>query len=67
MSEERLTHLEARFAWLERHVLEQDKAMAEMSDELRRCRREIEALRERVRTADAGGEAPDAERPPPHY
>jgi SlyX protein len=67
MSDERLIHLEARFAWLERHVLEQDKAMAEMGDELRRCHRDIEMLRERLRTAETGNEAPDADRPPPHY
>jgi SlyX protein len=66
MSDERLTYLEARFAWLERHVLEQDKAMAEMNDELRRCRREIEALRERIRASDTRSED-RADRPPPHY
>ena len=36
MSEERLTNLEARYAWLERHVGEQDRAMAELGRDLRR-------------------------------
>jgi SlyX protein len=68
MSDERLTNLEARFAWLERHGLEQDKATAELGDDLRKLRREIASLRERLR----GGEGPAApadepEPPPPHY
>ena len=68
MSDERLTHLEARLAWLERHVVEQDKAMAEMGEELRRLRRDILALRERLRGMDAAaGAAPADEPPPPHY
>ena len=68
MSDERLNHLEARYAWLERHVREQDKAMLEMGEELRKLRRELEQARERLRTADGGGEGPEpAEPPPPHY
>jgi SlyX protein len=68
MSDERLTNLEARFAWLERHVVEQDRAMAEMGEELRRLRRELVALRERLRGMDgAAGAAPADEPPPPHY
>ena len=68
MSDERLTHLEARYVWLERHVREQDKAMAEMGEELRRLRREIAALRARWHTAESAGEGPETEEPPPpHY
>jgi len=68
MSDERLTHLEARYAWLERHVREQDKAMAEMGEELRKLRREIEQWRERLRTAEGASEGPEPEEPPPpHY
>jgi SlyX protein len=67
-SEERVIHLEARFAWLERHVVDQDRAMAELADEARRLRRDLEALRERLAQADGavGGAAAD-EPPPPHY
>ncbi len=68
MNEDRLERLEGRFTWLERHVAEQDWAMAEMAEELRRLRREVEALRARLRAAAAteeGGEAPEP--PPPHY
>ena len=67
MSEERLTNLEARYAWLERHVGEQDRAMAELGHRLRRLQTEVETLRTRLRVgeAPAGPEAPEP--PPPHY
>ena len=67
MSDERLTDLEARFVWLERHVAEQDKAMAEMGEEIRRLRRELAALHGRLRSAAGEGEAEAEEPPPPHY
>jgi uncharacterized coiled-coil protein SlyX len=63
----RLTDLEARFAWLERHVAEQDRAMLSMADELRRLKEEFQRQRERAAGAvpDAGPSDP-SERPP-HY
>lgn len=68
MSDDRLTQLEARYLWLERHVREQDKAMAEMGDELRKLRREIEALRGRFQATESAGDGPEPpEPPPPHY
>jgi SlyX protein len=67
MEEERLINLEARFAWLERHVGEQDKAMAELGDEIRRLRREIEGLRGLAGTRDKAGERAEPEERPPHY
>ncbi len=67
MSEERLTNLEARYAWLERHVGEQDRAMAELGRDLRRLQTELEGLRARQRAGDTPT-APEApEPPPPHY
>jgi len=66
MSDERLTNLEARFVWLERHVAEQDKAMAELGEEIRRLRRELAALHGRLRSAAGEGPEPE-EPPPPHY
>lgn len=66
MSESRLEHLEARFAWLERHVQEQDRVVADLNEELLRLRREIAGLRERLRAGDAGSEE-GSEPPPPHY
>lgn len=69
-NDERLRPIEERIAWLERHVLEQDKAMLELSETLSRVRRELETLRSRVAAAAADGQAPgqagDDERPP-HY
>jgi len=67
MSDERLTDLEARFVWLERHVTEQDKAMAEMGEEIRRLRRELASLQGRMRNAAGEGEPEAEEPPPPHY
>ena len=68
MNEDRLARLEERYAWLERHVLEQDRAMAAMGEEIRRLRRELSALQERLRAAGGGGgaaEGPEPEEPPP--
>jgi SlyX protein len=68
MGDDRLNDLEARYAWLERHVLEQDRAMADLAEELRRVRRELEALRAAARSAAQAGKAEDEpEPPPPHY
>jgi SlyX protein len=67
MGDERLINLEARYEWLERHVGEQDRAMAELGEEIRRLRREIEALREELGDAEGPGVEGDAEERPPHY
>lgn len=68
LSDERLNRLEERLAWLERHVLEQDKAMLEMSDAAARLRKELLVIQGRLASASSGGEgdAPLDERPP-HY
>jgi SlyX protein len=66
MSADRLDQLESRFAWLERHVLEQDKAMVGLADEVRRVREQLQRLRARVQ--GSGGEAPEPpDEKPPHY
>lgn len=68
MAESKLTDLEVRYAWLERHVAEQDRVMLGLGEEIRRLRRELEALRAQVgeQTGTPGAqEAPEA--PPPHY
>lgn len=65
MSIERIERLEERLAWLERHVVEQDKTMLELSDGHARLRRELEALRARL---EGGPDLPPAgEERPPHY
>lgn len=63
---ERLTRLEERYAHLQRHSLEQDKAMLALADELARVRRELEQLRDRLRPAGEEPGGPASERPP-HY
>ena len=65
----RVERLEERLLWFERHVVEQDKAMLELSDLVERLRREVLALRERNAGGGGGGGAdamPMDERPP-HY
>jgi SlyX protein len=66
MGDERLINLEARYEWLERHVGEQDRAMAELGEEIRRLRREIAALREEL-GEESQAEDGEPEERPPHY
>jgi len=62
---ERITRLEERYAHLQRHVVQQDKAMLALSDELARLRQEIALLRARDSGETPAGEMPDER--PPHY
>jgi len=62
---ERLTLLEERYAHLQRHVGQQDKAMLKLGDELAKLRQEIALLRSRETGESPTGEVPDAR--PPHY
>lgn len=62
---ERLTRLEERYAHLQRHQAEQDKAMLELADEVARLKAELAALRARD---SSGGSAPEpTDERPPHY
>jgi uncharacterized coiled-coil protein SlyX len=68
MSDDRLTKLESRYAWLEKHCGEQDKAMFEMSEEIMRLRKEVIRLKESLDNHMQTGSGPEApEPPPPHY
>lgn len=72
MSGERLDYIEERLAWLERHVVEQDKAILEYSRELDRLRAEVKRLSERAAStladgAAGGASASPADERPPHY
>jgi SlyX protein len=60
--------LEEKVAFLERHVAEQDKAMLELGDELRRLRKQLDIFRQRLAGGgvEQGDEMPPDERPP-HY
>jgi len=64
---QQIARLEERLAWLERHVVEQDKAMLEMSDDLIRLRRELRALKDRQSSSDQGEQGSPADERPPHY
>jgi SlyX protein len=67
--ENRLLQVEERIAWLERHVVEQDRAMLEMAEMIQRLKQELMALRATgagapTRASEADGEASER---PPHY
>lgn len=63
---ERLTLIEERYAHLQRHVAQQDKAMLELGEELAKLRKEVLVLRAQVSTGTPDpGEAADER--PPHY
>lgn len=68
MSSERIDLLEERLAWLQRHVVEQDKAMLDMAGQLDRLKAELTRLKQR---SDESGGVPGAINPhderPPHY
>jgi SlyX protein len=66
--DERLRTLERKLADLQRHVLEQDKVMLELSTTIERTRREIGLLRQmhaEGRQPEPDGEPADER--PPHY
>ncbi len=62
---DRLGNLEVRYAFLEKHVAEQDRAMLEMAERIDRLEARLGQLRDRVERGDEGS-LPADERPP-HY
>jgi SlyX protein len=62
---QRMSRVEERLAWLERHVTEQDKAMLELAETLDRLRREAVILRRKV--GDGVNLPPPEDERPPHY
>jgi len=69
-NDERLNRIEERIAWLERHVVAQDRAMLELSEENSRLKIELSSLRSRVSGGSLPGDAeagPISEERPPHY
>ncbi len=64
---DRLTLLEERYAHLQRHQAEQDRAMLELSEEIGRLRRELAVVRGQLTAEPAPGGPPAGEDRPPHY
>jgi SlyX protein len=64
-----ITRLEEKIAYLERHVVEQDKAMLEFAEELARLKRELNLVSGRLASGSPGGagETQSIEERPPHY
>ncbi len=68
MDTDRLTTAESRIAWLEHHVAEQDKAMFELGEELRRLKRALDSLRDRMQQGQGTPQEDlPADERPPHY
>ena len=63
---ERLTKLEERYAHLQRHQTEQDKAMLELSEAVDRLRKELALLRGQM-SGNRGDADDTADERPPHY
>ena len=63
--DERLGNLEVRYAFLERHVAEQDRAMLEMAERIDRLEARLRQFLERDERGGAGELAADER--PPHY
>jgi uncharacterized coiled-coil protein SlyX len=62
---DRIHELEVKIAFLEKHVVEQDRAMLEMSDRLAAIEKRLQSLRDRF---ERGPENPmPADEKPPHY
>ncbi len=69
-NDERLNRIEERIAWLERHVIEQDRVMLELGEENSRLKKELGLLRGRVSAERLPGEGEIgsvADERPPHY
>ena len=65
--DQRITALEEKIAYLERHVTEQDKAMLEFADDLARLRLQVLKLREQLSGASEPGADVKTNERPPHY
>lgn len=64
---ERLTRLEERYAHLQRHQAEQDKAMLELAEELARLKKELATLRAQQSSGPGPVDAAETDERPPHY
>lgn len=65
---ERLTKLEERYAHLQRHVTEQDKATLELSELVSRLKKEVSLLKAQTgHGTTEPGDATATDERPPHY
>jgi len=65
---DRLTKLEERYAHLQRHVAEQDKAMLELGELVSRLKKEILLLKaQAVHGTSETADAAATDERPPHY
>ncbi len=64
---QRIARLEERLAWLERHVVEQDKVMLALSEDIARLQRQLKTLTDRMAAGNQGEPDIPANERPPHY
>jgi SlyX protein len=64
VSDSRISLLEERIAWFEKHAVEQDRAMLRQSEEIKALRNALMSLRERMASRDS---PLDSNEKPPHY
>jgi SlyX protein len=64
VSDSRISLLEERIAWFEKHAVEQDRAMLRQSEEIKVLRNALMSLRERMASRDS---PLDSNEKPPHY
>ena len=62
----RILRLEERLAWFEKHVIEQDRVMLDISEQLTRVKSDLRSVREKAESGETGG-VEQKEAPPPHY
>jgi uncharacterized coiled-coil protein SlyX len=65
-ADHRLATLETRYAFLERHVAEQDRAMLAMAERIDRLEARLRHMQERAEESGGAGSFP-ADEKPPHY
>lgn len=64
--ETRISRLEERFAWLQRHVLEQDRVISAQSFEIDALKTKLSLMKKQLgENAQPGDSTPDDR--PPHY
>ena len=62
---DRLSRLEERYAYLQKHTAEQDKVVMQLADELAKLRKELGAMRAQQHAPRASDDVVDEK--PPHY
>lgn len=66
-TDERISQLEERLTWLQRHVTDQDLVISEQMRAIELLKKHLSTLHARLPGTSDGDSAPPAEERPPHY